>query len=110
MEAPLSELVTFGEHTFRSGNQIVVDFNVAKQVRSEIEKPRGHRTPSLKADAVITYHIIALFAVSMQNIFISHTDWFESKTQIKGCLLPAFSFLEGAREINHNRYSWNRKK
>ena len=31
-------------------------------------------------------------------------------TQIKGCLLPAFGFLEGGREIIHKRYSWNRRK
>ena len=42
--------------------------------------------------------------------FISRADRFELQTQINGCLLPALGFLERAREINHNRYSWNRKK
>ena len=48
----------------------------------------------------------------LQNLinFISRADRFESETQIKGCLLPALGFLEGACEVNHNRYSWNRKK
>ena len=42
--------------------------------------------------------------------FISHADRFERQTQINGGLLPALGFLERPREINHNRYSWNRKK
>ena len=42
--------------------------------------------------------------------YISRADWFEHQTQIKGGLLPALGFLEILREINHNRYSWNRKK
>ena len=29
--------------------------------------------------------------------------------QIKAILQPALGFLEGAREINQNRYSWNHK-
>ena len=34
---------------------------------------------------------------------ISRAHRFESETQIKGCLLPALGFLEGACEVNHNR-------
>ena len=41
---------------------------------------------------------------------ISRADRFERQTQIKGSLLPALGFLERLCEINHNRYSWNRKK
>ena len=39
--------------------------------------------------------------------FVSCANRFESKIQIKGCLLPALCFSERTREINHNRYSWN---
>ena len=42
--------------------------------------------------------------------FISGADRFECQTQINDGLLPALGFLEREREINHNRYSWNRKK
>ena len=33
-----------------------------------------------------------------KKTFISRADRFKSETQIKGCLLPALGFLEGARD------------
>ena len=49
------------------------------------------------------------YATQAVNYLVSRADRFESETQIKVYLLPALGFLEGGREINHNRYSWNRK-
>ena len=49
------------------------------------------------------------FLVKRWKYFISRAGRFVSQTQIKGCLLPALGFLEQAREMNRNRYSWNHK-
>ena len=59
---------------------------------------------------LLLYKHAQLTMQSTKNKFISRADRFERQTQINGGLLPALGFLERAREINHNRYSWNLKK
>ena len=66
--------------------------------------------PAAAAPSTSSARRFGSFIEPVSKLFISRADRFESETQINGCLLPASGFLKGAREINHNRYSWNRKQ